>query len=234
MSSIAPPPGHPIVTPPNNESVELDAKSAYLFFQVEDSGVGMNPEETGRLFQRFMQASPVTHCEFGGSGLGLFVCRSTSQSLIVVNIFEMLTFSSSRSIGLSELHGGRIEVVSTEGVGSIFRGFIACGDMTALSPSPTVSQSSHQYHVSRDSSTERSMSNGVDNNHRSHHPKLRILAVDDNAVNRRILRRQLEMAGHQVDQAVDGQEVSNLTETMKQCGPHSLIFKSFPSCSLVR
>lgn len=38
----------------------------------------MLEEEVSRLFNRFMQASPLTHTTMGGSGLGLWVCRSAS------------------------------------------------------------------------------------------------------------------------------------------------------------
>jgi signal transduction histidine kinase len=61
---------------------------------VTDTGPGLTPKELDMLFQRFSQVSresfeqvsptgadlslAKTHTIFGGSGLGLFVCRSTS------------------------------------------------------------------------------------------------------------------------------------------------------------
>lgn len=53
------------------------------------------------LFQRFSQASPKTHSVFGGSGLGLFVCRM-----------------------LTERMGGRINVTSEPGKGASFHFFV--------------------------------------------------------------------------------------------------------------
>jgi signal transduction histidine kinase len=44
----------------------------YLLFAVEDTGRGLNEKEKTLLFQRFSQASPRTHVQYGGSGLGLF------------------------------------------------------------------------------------------------------------------------------------------------------------------
>jgi CheY-like chemotaxis protein len=67
-------------------------------FSVEDSGLGMTEEALGRLFRPFEQASSETASEYGGTGLGLFICRN-----------------------LVELMGGTIEVQSTEGVGTTFQ-----------------------------------------------------------------------------------------------------------------
>lgn len=44
----------------------------YLLFAVEDTGRGLDDKEKTLLFQRFSQASPRTHVQYGGSGLGLF------------------------------------------------------------------------------------------------------------------------------------------------------------------
>jgi signal transduction histidine kinase len=47
----------------------------YLYFAVKDSGCGLTAGEKKRLFHRFQQASPRTHIQYGGSGLGLFISR---------------------------------------------------------------------------------------------------------------------------------------------------------------
>jgi hypothetical protein len=56
---------------------------------------GLTPQELGRLFQKFRQASSETHARFGGSGLGLYVARA-----------------------ITELMDGAIEVASEKGEGS--------------------------------------------------------------------------------------------------------------------
>jgi signal transduction histidine kinase len=48
----------------------MDAKLR-LYIAISDSGLGMADDEQVRLFQRFVQASPRTYGQFGGSGLGL-------------------------------------------------------------------------------------------------------------------------------------------------------------------
>ena len=68
-----------------------------LVFRVEDSGIGMDATAVEQLFRRFEQAHGSVSHRFGGSGLGLYISKN-----------------------LAEMMGGRIEVSSEEGVGSLF------------------------------------------------------------------------------------------------------------------
>ena len=40
-----------------------------------DTGIGMTPEQMGKLFQEFSQASSITASKYGGTGLGLAISR---------------------------------------------------------------------------------------------------------------------------------------------------------------
>ncbi|MEZ6023425.1 MAG: ATP-binding protein [Hyphomonadaceae bacterium] len=48
---------------------------------VSDSGIGMSPEQTQKLFNAFVQAEATTARRFGGTGLGLVITRRTMQLL---------------------------------------------------------------------------------------------------------------------------------------------------------
>jgi PAS domain S-box-containing protein len=58
-----------------------NAEGGEMTFAVSDSGIGMNPEQIGRLFESFSQADASTARKFGGTGLGLALTRRFSQMM---------------------------------------------------------------------------------------------------------------------------------------------------------
>jgi len=50
-------------------------------FIVSDTGIGMNKEQLGRMFQAFTQADASTTRKFGGTGLGLVISRNFCQMM---------------------------------------------------------------------------------------------------------------------------------------------------------
>jgi signal transduction histidine kinase len=57
----------------------------YISFSVEDTGTGLSAKDKKQLFHRFSQASPKTHVQYGGSGLGLFISRQISEMVSHIN-----------------------------------------------------------------------------------------------------------------------------------------------------
>ena len=76
------------------EETELDFA---LRFEVSDSGIGMTPEQLGRLFIAFEQGDNSSTRKYGGTGLGLAISRQ-----------------------IAELMGGEVGVTSEFGHGSTF------------------------------------------------------------------------------------------------------------------
>ena len=119
----------------------------FAFFEVRDTGMGIDPDTLSTLFQPFVQADASTTRHFGGTGLGLSIVRR-----------------------LVELMGGEVGVSSEMGKGSRFYFVLPLKTATALqTPAPV-----------------RSGATG------------KILIVDDNLTNQKVLSSLLSHAGYQV------------------------------------
>jgi signal transduction histidine kinase len=53
----------------------------WITLAVTDTGIGMTPEQMGKLFQKFSQASSSTASKYGGTGLGLVISRRFCQMM---------------------------------------------------------------------------------------------------------------------------------------------------------
>ncbi|VGO17848.1 Virulence sensor protein BvgS [Pontiella desulfatans] len=81
----------------NIECHTKTAKGAELYFQVIDTGIGIEKEKQKTIFDKFTQADGSAKRLYGGTGLGLAICKQ-----------------------LVELMGGQIGLISSHGKGSTF------------------------------------------------------------------------------------------------------------------
>lgn len=81
----------------NVYSIEEEAGSHLLQFDIKDSGIGITEDQQSKIFGSFSQASSDTTRKYGGTGLGLSICKQ-----------------------LIDLHAGKLWVNSEIGVGSTF------------------------------------------------------------------------------------------------------------------
>lgn len=87
-------------TPPGGRitfAVTHHAETGTLEFSVADTGCGISEASQATIFDRFVQADSSSSRAYGGSGLGLALVRE-----------------------LTEMHGGTVQLESTEGKGSTF------------------------------------------------------------------------------------------------------------------
>ena len=61
--------------------LRVQARAQGLRFSVQDTGIGMTPEQQARIFSRFAQADSAVQARYGGSGLGLSISRQLVQAL---------------------------------------------------------------------------------------------------------------------------------------------------------
>jgi CheY-like chemotaxis protein len=194
----------------------------YLLFAVQDTGRGLDEKEKTLLFQRFSQASPRTHVQYGGSGLGLFISRE-----------------------LTELQGGEIGVASQRSVGSTFAFYVKArrvdhtiedtpinntinllrrnssnSAVTLESRRNSAGKAAlHRFNTAgsrRSSAAVLSTSPSpppLQLNSVINHGKLKILIVEDNLVNQRVLEKQLRNLGFMTELANHGGEALDFVKT---------------------
>jgi signal transduction histidine kinase len=78
-------------------TVRADQREGFIQFSIEDHGVGLSDEDQVRVFEPFYQVEKSVNRKYGGTGLGLTICR-----------------------GIVESQNGKIWVESKLGVGSTF------------------------------------------------------------------------------------------------------------------
>ncbi len=161
-------------------------KPGQLRFSVVDTGIGIDPSILPRLFDRFTQADASITREYGGSGMGLAICRK-----------------------LVELMGGRIGARSRPGQGSVFFFHVQM-------PTDTESESATAGPPDREMAgqTGGTPSSGPSEKTPAGRPTLpagpggaplKILIAEDNAINRTLLISMLSPYGAHLDSAETGQ-----------------------------
>jgi PAS domain S-box-containing protein len=180
----------------SNEDEWGNGERVYIHFAVRDTGRGLSPEEKKMLFQRFSQASPRTHVQYGGSGLGLFISRE-----------------------LTELQGGEIGVESESGKGSTFAFYVVArrsrpptdadsgmkrrSEHARNRSAPGSSLKTATQHLAKAASIAQ---NGTSGSPSKGGGRMKVLIIEDNLVNQRVLQRQLENLGTEVHLANHGGE----------------------------
>lgn len=167
----------------------------WIEFKVSDTGIGMNTEQMQRLFEAFSQADDSISKRYGGTGLGLIICKR-----------------------FSELMGGEIFAESKPGAGSTFTlqlpeeppapiavsGLSAQDDATGTVPAP------------KEVRLDAVPAEGI--NQRSTISK--ILIIDDDTLVHDMLRRMLMKEGFEVYTSTNGKEG---IERAKELKPNAII-----------
>jgi CheY-like chemotaxis protein len=190
-----------------NGSITIGARTDWettdevkLTFWVKDTGIGIPPQQLVKLFKPFSQADASTARKYGGSGLGLSICKSLIESMM----------------------GGQIELESTEGEGTTawFTVTFSKANEAAVGDC----QSGAETPIPRNVEPERSSTPFRDF---SHVPReeLRICIAEDNPVNKKIAVQFMHKLGFKFVDAYDNglEAVEGLRAKAKEGTPYHII-----------
>ena len=173
-------------------------QDGWIELAVADTGIGIPQDKQERVFDAFEQGDASTERTYGGTGLGLSVAKQ-----------------------LVELHGGQIWLESVVGQGSVFRFTLPCCSASEQGrKEPVVSKKTNTTKalpvavatvpvVEEELGSETNVDLLVDDP-----SEVTILVVDDEPINRQVLRNQLEMVGYRVEVAIDGLQGLKLLEKL--------------------
>ena len=183
----------------SSQLTNADANTFKILFDIHDTGLGIDPDSLQLIFQSFKQADSSINRQYGGTGLGLVICKQ-----------------------LCEMMGGSINVTSEVGKGSTFS-FSICVKAVTIPKISEIqdaldgSKNVIQYGVALNREIGRGGVNDQENGQQAldirigdRYP-LQILVVEDHPVNREILLLMLDRMGYLAEAVCDGKEAVDVT-----------------------
>ncbi|TQV95001.1 sensor histidine kinase/response regulator [Cordyceps javanica] len=154
------------------------AESATLTFWVRDTGIGIHPQQLAKLFQPFSQADAGTARKYGGSGLGLSICKS----LIQVMMKGKIHLESEETVGTTAWFTVTFEKTEPD---------VLAGDALAKSSPPIDQYSSLSPSYDRAIAANPSM-----NLSKLATEDIRICIAEDNPINQKIAIQYVKRLGY--------------------------------------
>ncbi|KAG7285247.1 hypothetical protein NEMBOFW57_009868 [Staphylotrichum longicolle] len=196
------------------------ADDATVTFWVKDTGIGISAQQLENLFQPFSQADESTARKYGGSGLGLSICKSLIETMMKGKI----RLESKENVGTTAWFTVTFEKARPE---------VVAGE-EQITPKGSLPEPVKPYPARL--ATVRELSSTASSAPRlpaptalnlSHIPKeqIRICIAEDNAINARIALQYLQRLGYpRVDTYDNGlKAVEGLREKAQQGTPYHII-----------
>jgi len=170
-------------------SFGYDQEDRTLTLAVEDTGIGISPEQVALLmaFEPFMQADASTSRKYGGTGLGLHISKSLARML-----------------------GGGLEIESEPGEGTVVRARLRAtmsADAMVIDPSASSLILSHKDVAREIGKPRQSISGQLDG--------MRVLLAEDGPDNQKLFAFHLRKAGAEVTVAENGKQALVLVQQIK-------------------
>ncbi len=188
----------------------LKSKDGFaLVISVEDTGIGIRPEDMDKVFGSFARVELNKNHYKEGTGLGLHITKELVECMNgTIELTSEYEKGSCFTVTLPQ------EVVEDAGEGAVVLKTVAEERVERLEEKQLVE--GVQQSVVNDllqQGVEEEVRLGDTTQETAHEPTARLLAVDDNAMNLKIITVFLKNSGIQVDTASSGQEAIAITKT---------------------
>ncbi|KAI0479092.1 putative histidine kinase HHK1p [Xylariaceae sp. FL0804] len=188
----------------DNDSPE----QAKLTFWVKDTGIGIPPEQLAKLFRPFSQADSSTARKYGGSGLGLSICKSLVETMMKGQI----ELESQEHVGTTAWFTVTFDKAKPEA---------SAGDAQKV-PGPQVLDK--QREASKPAIRE-SLPSPYSDLTKIPKDQLRICIAEDNLINQKIAMQFVQKLGYKHVQAYENglQAVEGLRQKAREGKPYHVI-----------
>jgi signal transduction histidine kinase/CheY-like chemotaxis protein len=222
-----------------------EGEFVYIMVAVKDSGIGITDQAQKRLFERFNQATPRIESIYGGSGLGLNVCRQLchlhggeigvsskeAQGSTFGFFFKVRRTTDTTDEGHGNLHASELDKLSSEiqMLGNEMNGVNESTQEPDISENPPVDKipeaetgapnderTIRTYNIAREVSNDQLYRENLRSADNIDMERVgageRILLVEDNFINRRIVSRKLSAQGFNITEACNGQQALDMSQ----------------------
>ncbi|KAJ4024378.1 Chk1 protein kinase [Fusarium irregulare] len=180
---------------------------ATLTFWVRDTGIGIPPQQLAKLFQPFSQADASTARKYGGSGLGLSICKSLIETMMKGKI----RLESEENVGTTAWFTVTFEKAKPD---------VAAGDVQTTA-TPSVDR-----YFAANSPVERAESpNPYLDLSKVPKDEIRICVAEDNPINQKIAIQYVQRLGYKGVEAYDNglKAVEGLRQKAKEGRPYHVV-----------
>ncbi|RRJ67777.1 response regulator [Paenibacillus oralis] len=168
-------------------AVEAEAEGGRMVIRVSDTGIGMDEATVSRIFQPYEQGAEQAETNAAGFGLGLTITKR-----------------------LVELHGGELTVSSAPNAGSVFRFTLPVADPGEAGPAANAATANRPIKDVEVLTFVETVAASVLEEAPVRGDRPRILAVDDDPVNLRVLTNALAPDQYEIVTATSGFEALSL------------------------
>ena len=167
----------------------IEGNSIVIMSSVRDTGIGIPKDKLGSLFKAFTQLDPSHSSKYGGTGLGLMICKE------FVNMM-----------------GGTISVDSAVNQGTTFYFTVSVKKKVEVQVTNEAVESNEPFSLKN---YETEINTPFDDDLKDKRKNYHILVAEDNVVNQKVILRMLSDLGFQAEAVGDGQQAIEIVQKKK-------------------